>query len=296
MMTSAQSLSFVSHLSPFGDLLASIEGVERIVLTCVKTGTTLGIIDFGPDFHATCLCWATNTRLIVGNNSGEVVQADLMHPITPDSLKLAELSLITRNHNCPVKILCFDVSSYLLAASFDGEIKIWYGHLLHGSRREWVLYDTLLCQHDRVGWSASAMAFLSTNDKSLFAATEFGFAVWVFSDKSLSWYERANSHVIEHCAVSLDSRMLAASTRNFCVLMWPLSASGPISKRQRTFKIPLPTGRDWISKANSSPVSFLDANSIVTADPAGTVYIVSLDGQVQRTFSVGDNYLVKSIW
>ncbi|KAG9087972.1 hypothetical protein FRC06_002280, partial [Ceratobasidium sp. 370] len=78
--------------------------------------------------------------------------------------------------------------------------------------------------------------------------------------------------------------------------MWPLSASGPISKQQRTFEIPLPTSRDWVGKANSSPVSFLNAKSIVTVDPAGTVYIVSIDGQVQHTFSVGDNYFVKSIW
>ncbi|KAG9098029.1 hypothetical protein FRC06_006903 [Ceratobasidium sp. 370] len=294
-MATAQNPSLISHLSPFGDILASAEGNSKIILTRVKTGATFGVIDFGPNRRISCLVWATNTCLVIGNHVGEVSQADLTYYAAEDSPKFAKLSLVTRSHY-PIKAMCFDVSDYLLAISFDGNIQIWCGRLTNEHRREWALYDMVSCQHNGAAWSASTMTFFSTDNKSLFAATDAGFGIWVYSDRSFWWYERTNLPAIKHCAVSPNGRTLAVSTKDLSILIWPLAASGPASTQPRTFEIPIPVGQSWMSKVDVSPVNFLNTELIVTTDLVGTVYVISLDGQMQSTISIGENYFIKSIW
>ncbi|KAG8716032.1 hypothetical protein FRC09_016106, partial [Ceratobasidium sp. 395] len=287
------SSNFVSHLCPLGDLLASTDENGKLLLTNTNNGRTFGTIDFGHDRRVTHLHWATNIGLIVGNEAGEVIQADIARSAAPNSPDLAMLSLITRNDQ-PVKGLCFDIAKYLLAVSFHGELQIWRGHLARGYRREWVLYDTLPIQRNGTGWPVATMAFFSNEYKSLFVATDAGFAIWAYSDKSLWWYDKASPYAIGHCAVSPNSRTLVVSTRDFRLFIWPLSAVGPVSRQQRTFRIPASHGRR--DDLEAAPVNFLTSKSIVTADPFGAVYIISLDGQMQSVFSIGDNFLVKSIW
>ncbi|KAG8779699.1 hypothetical protein FRC12_023930, partial [Ceratobasidium sp. 428] len=291
-MTTNQHPNLVADLSPLGDLLASSNANGNVLLTNVNSDVTLGIIEFGPDCRVTDITWATNVHLIVANEAGELIQADIMRSAPSDS-KLATLSLITRSVK-PVKALCFDVFHYLLAAAFDDEIQIWRGHLVRGYRREWSLYDTVRIGRDRpAGWLVPAMTFFSNENKSLFVATNTRFAIWMYSDKSFWLYDRTDSLKIKCCAVSPDSRTLAVSTEDLRILVWPISVAGPVLKRQQSFKIPTPNGQGRNSK--TAPIAFLTSKLILTANSAGSVYVLSLDGQTQSVLSIGDEYQVKSI-
>ncbi|KAG9084490.1 hypothetical protein FRC06_004064, partial [Ceratobasidium sp. 370] len=189
--------------------------------------------------------------------------------------------------------LCHDPIRNLIAISFIGEIQIWCLRLDSTRRRRWVLYDTIRYIDNGNDWCATAMVFFGVNNRSLCAATFSGFIIWTYTDKSFRRYDHNFKAEISHCVVSPDSLSMAASTSDRSILIWPLQAEGPVTSEQRTFNIP--TGRSWIEYAESAPLAYFDAKTVITADPIGNIYVLSLEGQPKHVLPVGENYFVCSI-
>ncbi|KAG8735820.1 hypothetical protein FRC10_010107 [Ceratobasidium sp. 414] len=188
---------------------------------------------------------------------------------------------------------CHDPIRNLIAISFIGEIQIWCLRLDSTRRRRWVLYDTIRYIDNGDDWCATAMVFFGANNRSLCAATFSGFIIWTYADKSFRWHDHDFKAEISHCVVSPDSLSMVASTSDHSILIWPLQAEGPVTSEQRTFDIP--TGRSWIEYAESAPLAYFDAKTVVTADPIGNIYVLSLEGQSKHVFPVGENYFICSI-
>ncbi|KAG9096251.1 hypothetical protein FRC06_008873 [Ceratobasidium sp. 370] len=282
-----------SYLSPDGKVLAFVDTHGCVMLVDMQVGVTLGSLEFGHYPRITCFCWANNTQFIIGNSVGEVYQATLVQAGQLDSANLAVISTIIPQSNRPIVTLCHDPLRNLLAISFIGEIQIWCLRLDPARRRDWVLFDTIPCEHNGDESCATAMTFFGTGDETLCAVTHFGFAIWMHANKSLNWHAHNLETGIACCAVSPDGQSMTATTTNLSILIWPLRAGGPVISEQRTFDIPM--GRDWQEYAESAPFAYFDAETIVTADPIGNVYALSLEGKTKHVFSVGQNYFIRSI-
>ncbi|KAG8698617.1 hypothetical protein FRC08_005804 [Ceratobasidium sp. 394] len=165
-----------------------------------------------------------DTQLTVGDNAGEIVRARVARPAAaPEPLDPAALSLALKSGR-RVKVIHYDASHCLLAIAFDNEIQIWLGSLTQEHEREWALYDRLSRVHNG-----------------------------------------------------------ALSTRGFSILVWPLSAVGQASKHQQIFKIPALTGTQ-VAKADSAPVDSFSPKFIVTTD--GMPYLTSIEGHIQHALPV----------
>ncbi|KAG8699258.1 hypothetical protein FRC08_005416 [Ceratobasidium sp. 394] len=64
--------------------------------------------------------------------------------------------------------------------------------------------------------------------------------------------------------------------------------------QQRAFLILTVQGQ--VVATGPTPVAFLDEETIIVAGPTGTIYTMSLAGEMKRAFSVGPNTSVHSIW
>ncbi|KAG8710542.1 hypothetical protein FRC08_017025 [Ceratobasidium sp. 394] len=286
----------VSSLSPDGHRLATCaRPTASVLLVNVESGLSLGHLQF--DCRITCLFWATNSTLILGSANGQVFQANVAPNPRLDPSDLALMSTILTSSNGAVKALCYDPIHSLLAVGFIEEVQILSLRLDAGRRRRWVLFDQFDCPHPGMPWLPSAMEFYGSTDRFLFisSATK-GFTVWAYKDKSISWFQGDDESAAGPCAISPDNQSLAVSfcsDTHFGISIWPLSTTGPIMEREKSYKIP--TGQVWIEWAEFAPLAFLDSKLVITADPVGTIYIVSVDGQTKHTFSVGVNYFVRSI-
>ncbi|KAG9087536.1 hypothetical protein FRC06_002492 [Ceratobasidium sp. 370] len=276
LLPEASDPSLLSRLSPSGRLLASVGNGGYLLIVDVLSGHTLGRIHFGRgQGRVTALEWVADKALMLGNCFGE----DLSEPVPSE---VASLSTIIPGSDCRIYALCYNRSRGLLAVAFAHEIRIWRWE------KSWVLFDTVECctvNHDHESlWVATGLAFLKTSDASLLIAKDVG--IWKQGEKSLTLYEGSRDASVGYCIMSPNGQWLAATSGDLSVSIWPLAAAGPVVDQRRTFIIP--TGQDWADTVDQVPIAFLGDSSVLTADPIGTIYVLSFEGEVQHVFSVFD--------
>ncbi|KAG8710545.1 hypothetical protein FRC08_017028 [Ceratobasidium sp. 394] len=278
-------------VAPNGKCFASIENGKHILLTGCQTGNRIGKIEFKFDAfpRLTCLTWATRLNLFVGNESGDVIQVNLNK--VPCPREMPPISFVMNRHIRPVKATSFDVSKCLLALALNHEVQIWGIYTDH----QWRELDEVKCQQDKHGWQVSNVMFFGSH-RYLLIVTSNGFIVWTGEGKPASRLEGKirDFSSIGKCDISHDDKWLVASTESAGVLVWPLSHEGPVMDQQRTFSIPTVEGQ--VVATGPTPVAFLDEQTIIVADPTGTIYTMSLAGAMKQAFSVGPNTSVYSIW
>ncbi|KAG9097327.1 hypothetical protein FS749_006569 [Ceratobasidium sp. UAMH 11750] len=261
-------------VAPSSECLASIKNNKFILLTECQTSKRIGKIEFkfNPFPRLTCITWATHLNLFVGNEAGDVIQVNL--------------NKVSR----PVKATSFDVSKCLLALALDHEVQIWGIYTDH----LWRELDEVKCQQDKPGWQVSDVIFFGSH-RYLLIVTSNGFIVWMEEDKPTSRLEGKvhDFSSIGKCDISHDNKWLVAST-DAGVLVWPLSHEGPVMDQQRAFSIPTVQGQ--VVATGPTPVAFLDEETIIVAGPTGTIYTMSLAGEMKRAFSVSPNTSIHSIW
>ncbi|KAG8707829.1 hypothetical protein FRC08_000265 [Ceratobasidium sp. 394] len=294
------NLHLLSHLAPSGQRLASFGDDGTVFFTETQTGKCRGSVSFDDMPSITCLTWATSANILIGNSLGSVLHFSMtLNPITyspvfPQSIALPHSSYIQTQGNRPIKAMDFDPLQRRLAIALDGEIQFWNLTVTKRGQKEWMAFDALKFQHNGHKQPVSSILFFGEN-RNLLAATSCGFVIWTGKGNSPLHYERGQYGLpsIGQCALAPDETMLATSTSDFTILIWPLSDSGLImDQHQRIFKIP--TGRDQ-ANTNSAPVAFLD-ESVVTADLLDNIYVLSRNGEIKHSVSVGLDCFVRSIW
>ncbi|KAG9079224.1 hypothetical protein FRC06_007880, partial [Ceratobasidium sp. 370] len=279
-----------AYLSPDGKHLACTHTNGSVMLVDMQAGITLGTIEFGTFPSFSCLRWTSNHQFIIGNRYGEVFQANLAPLGQLDGDNLALVSAIIPPCNSSVVDLCYDPIRNLIAISFVGKVEIWCLRLDEMRRRRWILYDTIVCDRSVDESCAAALTFFGGDDRALCAVTLSGFTIWTYADRSLKWHAIGHDTYITHCVTSPDGQTMAVSTTDLSVLIWPMHVGGPDIGQQRIFEIP--TGRDWQEYAESAPLTYFNAETIITADPIGNLYFLSLEGQTKHILPVGANYFI----
>ncbi|KAG8779702.1 hypothetical protein FRC12_023933 [Ceratobasidium sp. 428] len=286
----------ISALSFDGKTLASVGHGGGVMLVDTQFGNTIGFLNFAHYPPVSFMNWINETQLLVGNTRGGISQATLTPAaeIPNNSNPLASVVTIIPQSEFKATSMCYNPIHNLFAIGFSGEIQIWCLRLTPQRQRRWVLFDSIECE-DEEGTkdSATTMIFFGANAQSLCAFTFNKFVIWDYSDKSLRWHAHDWGTFFRCCAVSPDGKSMAVSTTDLSVLIWPLHGGGPCIHDQQVFEIP--SGRNWIEYAETTPVTYFDAETILTTDPVGNIYIVSLDGRKKEVFPVGENYFVRAI-
>ncbi|KAG8691106.1 hypothetical protein FRC11_006761 [Ceratobasidium sp. 423] len=128
----------------------------------------------------------------------------------------------------------------------------------------------------------------NTQTKRLFIGTTNGAMIWTGKDEPFFQLNLNNMHVAR-CIVSNNGTMLAASTPDLRVLMWPILASGLDLADQRVFRIP--TGRNHCPLIPGAPLAFFGDDHLLTADPLGRIYLINTWGEEQDSLNLTAWYL-----
>ncbi|KAG8706740.1 hypothetical protein FRC08_000881 [Ceratobasidium sp. 394] len=288
----------LSLLPPSGERLAFAQRGGPLCITAVPDGNHRLTVDLEEMPRITCLGWAANSNILVGNEIGGVLQLNVLRNPIICAQSLPALSYISTRSNRPVKAIAFDLRRCLLVIATDGEVQVWgiyiFGQVQYdGVQHEWGAIDVVACEHNGIKLQVSNTEFFGAHHY-LLITTERGFIVWKDEDKALLHFEHDpyNAPMIGKSVVSPDSHMLAASGQDGIIRIWPLSDEGPIMSQQQTFVVPAPPNP--VITTALAPITFLN-KSIVTTDSADKVYVISLDGTLQSTFSIEANYRIHSI-
>ncbi|QRV84459.1 hypothetical protein RhiJN_12475 [Ceratobasidium sp. AG-Ba] len=141
------------------------------------------------------------------------------------------------------------------------------------------------------------MAFI--NDRQLAIMTRYGIGIWTGVGCAFTWQENGAEDGFTSCVVLPDKKSIACGTCDYTVYIWPVRDESPYigGSWEKPHVFEVPTGREWleVSYVGTTPLAYLDGKSILTADPLGTVYVISPRGDIKHKFSVGQNYFVRTI-
>ncbi|QRV96137.1 hypothetical protein RhiJN_24155 [Ceratobasidium sp. AG-Ba] len=284
----------LSFLSPDGRFLASCHSLRCISLFNIKTRLPAGQLRFD-DVHGNFkhIAWTDNSTFVIVDSRGEVIQVDVLPDLSPlwnpRPKHLASFSIVRpQDQNSGSACgFCYDPASDLFALGLSGEVQIWSG----ARERSWTLVETIPCGHNARGpfWILDSMAFV--NDGRLVIMTHYG--------KNFVWQEINAEDGFTSCVVSPNKRSIACGTSDYIVYVWPVHDERPYlgDSAHEPFVFKIPTGREWLEGADvgTTPLSYLDDESILTADPIGTVYVITPRGETKHRFSVGQNYFIRTI-
>ncbi|KAG8691146.1 hypothetical protein FRC11_006422 [Ceratobasidium sp. 423] len=283
----------IGSISPDHRFICTVGSDGMVSILETTSGSLLGCLNFGGKQGATSVTWFSGTQFFIGCKEGCVLLARLVFESRlAEGSRLAAVTVIgSSTKGGSPTALSFDYGLGLLAVVTSNALDIWRCVLDSEHKRTWEFVDGGHASLRSVGYTACF--FGGHTDKFLFIGTNDGYALWSQQTKKLEW-NVVGTYPIRRCAVSPGGRILAATKSNFEVLIWPVQTSGISCSERSTFVIP--TGRDWITGGTFPPINFVDDNSILTADPVGTVYFVTARAEVLDKFDCGLNYHIRSLF
>ncbi|QRV99703.1 hypothetical protein RhiJN_27737 [Ceratobasidium sp. AG-Ba] len=301
-MVTLSDPNVLSFLSPDGRFLVSCHSLQYISVFNVKTRLPAGQLRFD-DVHRGFkhVAWTDSSSFVVVDSKGEVIQVDVMPDLdplwNPRPKNLASLSIVRPQDQSsgPAGGFCYDSASGFFALGLSDGVQIWG----RARERSWTLVDTIPCGHKAHGpyWIPDSMAFI--NDGQLVIMTRYGIGIWAGAGKDFVWQESGAEDGFTSCVVSPNKRSIACGTSDYIVYIWPVRDERPYlgDSWQKPFVFKIPTGREWLEEADvgATPLNYLDDESILTADPIGTIYVISPQGETKHKFSVGQNYFIRTI-
>ncbi|KAG8775436.1 hypothetical protein FRC12_001489 [Ceratobasidium sp. 428] len=270
----------ISRLSPSGCYMACIGTNGDLQLVDLQSGHVLGFLCLKSQQHITGFKWVTDQFIILTSDSGEVLKANLIYDKYPHD-KLATLSTIIPAGNKAVLAMCYHRVQAFLAVAFPAKIELWQWEK-SAVPPHWALFDTIKCKTNGFQWNITDIMFIQQDRGTcLLIVRDTGFVIWKKHQEGLGFYRGENDEPLSYFAESPNCSLLAASCADLSISIWPLTSRGPDMAERETFNVP--TGREWAG--HTLPIAF-SSNSglILAADPVGTVYVFSLQGDPQYTF------------
>ncbi|KAG8786176.1 hypothetical protein FRC12_016841 [Ceratobasidium sp. 428] len=263
-------------LSPTERWLCSASDYGDLLIQRATQGYIYCHVGMDRSNHVVAIVWATDLQLILGCFNGTVYVATLMVQSNQKKIKITHLlsDIIS-----PIRALAYDPERKILALGYRGHVSIWQ----HRAPL-WEMIDIFRTTINLAVAKVNSLHFFGPR-KSLFIGLDSG---------AMIWFARGERTVVDMgdrlcrigaTALSPDELIMAASTLDQHILIWLLTAEGPITDLSHEYS--LESGREWHMFEPRTPVVITNDSKVVCGTLDGTVTVLSHRGLCLQKLKYG---------
>ncbi|KDN33768.1 hypothetical protein RSAG8_13143, partial [Rhizoctonia solani AG-8 WAC10335] len=263
------------QVGPLCDFSITPNGVHLLLATDnsiavvdTRIGSVQVVINTGPTSRLTTATWLSDDSSIVGCHDGHLFVARFQ-PATMFGSPSVTIGYAFQDLNLPVRHLCYNRNSELLAVGYERGVSIW-----RRMPTTWRIVDRFSVPV-QVGISGiRTMQFVGDSNQMLFVGGGFGHAVWSGRDQVV--FFTANTLVcrIGSSAVSADGKFLVVGALNQRVHVWPVTSDGLSSGGIYE----LQSGAEYHRMNPYIPVAMTDSGLVVAGSRVGELAFVQTNG------------------
>ncbi|KAG8778038.1 hypothetical protein FRC12_025209 [Ceratobasidium sp. 428] len=267
------------ELSPTARWLCSTTDNGDFVVLRSAYGRIYFHIEMGRQNFITAIVWATDWQIILGCFNGAIYTATLTENPSPVENRVALRNLL-HDEDSPVRALAWDPNRKRLAVGYAKHVSVW--QRIHDKRpRVWEVLDEFCAPSVDFNASGQVLSLWFSRTGTLVAELETGTIVWSSNGTTTATDASIEERRIGAASLSSDHSILAASTRDQSVIIWPFLPNGPIVGLANTYS--LESGREWCNFESRTPVAVTRDRNIVCGTLDGTIVVVDYRGsRLQR--------------
>ncbi|KAG8791220.1 hypothetical protein FRC12_009842 [Ceratobasidium sp. 428] len=231
-------------------------------------------VGMGRQNHVTRITWATDVQIILGCITGAVYTATLAVDPSPEENRVTITKLL-HDEDSPIRALAWDSSHKILAIGYSEHVSIWR-RILDERPRVWETIDEFGASSADLTLGQIHSLWFSDSGKSLIVGLETGTIVWFSKGNMVATDTSPGERRIGAASLSLDNSIMAVSTRDQSILIWPFMPDGPITSLAYTYR--LESGRELCKFESRTPVAVTQDRNIVCGTLDGTIAVLTYSG------------------
>ncbi|KAG8716878.1 hypothetical protein FRC08_008620 [Ceratobasidium sp. 394] len=230
-------------------------------------------VGMGPLSCITAATWVGDHEIIFGCVNGAVYMATIETDPRPAERKIRIVELIHRFVS-PICAIAYNAKNRFLALGYSNYVAIWR-HRPGERNAAWEAFDFFRVRYESVPAHVNSLHFLGANNR-LFIGSESGAATWSSARNLVSLDTQEEGYRIVTSAISSDGSIMAVSTLDRFIHIWPLSPQGPHTALSHKYL--LKSGQEGCKFQHYTPVTLTKDYKVVCGTPDGTISILDRNG------------------
>ncbi|KAG9126561.1 hypothetical protein FRC07_002971 [Ceratobasidium sp. 392] len=242
-------------------------------------GFTVLLVEMGPLKCVLAVVWINDRRMVLGCIDGTIYDARLASRLTRADDKI-RISLLYHPSPLAIYALAYDVDRNLLAVGYSKSVVVWEKGIGKRGQEEWETIHSLdLSAALPTGARTHTLRFMGSEPGRLIVGTEAGAWNWIFEHREqlISLSDLTKVYDIGAIAFALDDSLMAVSTLEHTVLIWPITPTFEvlsILSRQYTPE----SGQEWRLWQPHVPIAITDERRVVVGTLDGTIAVLTCNG------------------
>ncbi|KAG8711537.1 hypothetical protein FRC09_020540 [Ceratobasidium sp. 395] len=187
--------------------------------------------------------------------------------------------------NLPIRALAWDSSQKRLALAYTHHVSIW--QRIHDKRpRIWEEIDEFCASSTDLSVPSPIVSlWFSSTKRNLVTGLETGTIVWSGKGDMTATDADINKSRIGVASLSSDNSIMAVSTQDQSIVIWPFLPEGPLTNLANTYS--LESGQQWHEFESRTPVALTLDRTIVCGTLDGTIAILAYTGSCLQKLKNG---------
>ncbi|KAG8719471.1 hypothetical protein FRC12_014182 [Ceratobasidium sp. 428] len=262
------------ELSPSKRWLCSATDNGDLMVLRSTYGRIYFHVGMGRQNHVTKITWATDVQIILGCVTGAVYTATLAADPSSEENRV-KITKLLHDEDLPICALAWNSSHKILAVGYSTHVSIWR-RILDERPRVWETVDEFDASSADLALGQVHSLWFSNSRKSLIVGLETGTIVWFSKGNMISTDTSPKECRIGAASLSFDNSIMAVSTRDQSILIWPFLPDGPITSLAYTYR--LESGREWHKFESRTPVTVTQDRKVVCGTLDGTISVLTFSG------------------
>ncbi|KAG8721936.1 hypothetical protein FRC09_007111 [Ceratobasidium sp. 395] len=241
-------------------------------------------VDMGRQDYVTAITWATDYQIILGCANGAVYTATLATDPAPGENRVS-ITRLMHEEDSPIRALAWDSDQKRLALAYAHHVSIWW-RIYDKRPRVWEEIDEFRASSTDLSVPGQIVSlWFSSTKRNLITGLETGTIVWSGKGNMMATDADINESRIGIASLSSDNSIMAISTRNQSIVIWPFLPEGPLTNLANTYL--LESGQEWHKFESRTPVALTLDRTIVCGTLDGTIVILAYTGSCLQKLKNG---------
>ncbi|KAG8688005.1 hypothetical protein FRC08_011663 [Ceratobasidium sp. 394] len=227
--------------------------------------------------YVTAITWTTEHEIVLGCVNGTVYMATLITRSSDEHIKIC-IDKFLYEIGLTIFSLAYDPTIKCLALGYSNRVSVWECD----NSGMWQQIGGFSITDDESSARVNALEFFGVNH-NLFVGSESGAMVWSPTGGLATLETTSSVYQISATAFAHDKSMMASSTLDEYIIIWPVSHQLPLTFLSHTYK--LETGHESHAFNPRTPVAVTHDRRVVCGTSDGSVVVLSHQGQRLQTIS-----------